>query len=210
MIRACCVPGRWCRSVRLNTQWCSEGDEGKVGALSMSTLTAPSISHLIIRLAGSPWRGHLEGSTLDGDDWTQSCIYSPVVQHHSITHVVPNLYVFLLWNKDEYIFKSVSVFLLFMQLKSVLFGGFTYKYILYYGSKMDCKRQWRKHSWLWVHTGFNPNKHHSNAQQFSLSNQCQAQIEGQVTSVTSLARVNPAKASHQAPAPFWALSVCEV
>lgn len=46
------------------------------------------------------------------------------------------------------------------------------------------------------------NKHHSNAQQFSLSNQCQAQIEGQVTSVTSLARVNPAKASHQAPAPF--------
>lgn len=111
VIRACCVPGRWCRSVRLNAQWCSEGDEGKVGALSMSTLTAPSISHLIIRLVGSLWRGHLEGPTLDGDDWTR---YLQLSDTGSFTHppVGPNLHDFLFIVEQRWWFKkclSVSV-----------------------------------------------------------------------------------------------------
>lgn len=60
----------------------------------MSTLTALSISHLIIRLVGSLWRGHLEGPTLDGDDWT---LYLQLSDTGLFTqpHVVTNRYDFL-------------------------------------------------------------------------------------------------------------------
>ncbi len=77
----------------------------------MSTLTAPSISHLIIRLVGSLWRGHLEGPTLDGDDWTR---YLQLSDTGSFTHspVRPNLHDFLLK-------KSLSVFFCFVHTMKV-------------------------------------------------------------------------------------------
>lgn len=64
----------------------------------MSALTAPSISYLVIRLAGSPWRGHLEGPNLDGGR-LDTVVYLPFSGKVNLVSFQTSMTCFLLQNK---------------------------------------------------------------------------------------------------------------